>query len=98
MAKPLYVLLKNNSLDPILWEEQDDIGFKSLKESLINLPVLGHPNYQTPLFIFVHEKEGNASGILTQKHGDQQLDPVAHVCSPYLRAIAATALLVKTTG
>lgn len=24
MAKPLYVLLKNDSPDPISWEEQDD--------------------------------------------------------------------------
>lgn len=54
-------------------------------EKLINPPVLEHPNYQIYCFLFVHEKEGNALGVLTQKHGDQrplgcysqQLDPVA---------------------
>lgn len=71
MAKPLYVLLKNDSPDPILWEEQDDIAFKALKVSLINPPVLGHPNYQIPFFFVVHEKKVNALGVLTQKHGDQ---------------------------
>lgn len=70
MAKPLYVLLRNDSPDPILLEEQDDMAFKALKGSLINPPSLGPPNYQVPL-PFVHEKEGNAVGMLTQKHGDQ---------------------------
>lgn len=70
MAKPLYVLLRNDSPDPISWEEQDDMVFQDLKESFINPPSLGHPNYQIPFF-FVHEKEGNALGVLAQKHGDQ---------------------------
>ena len=33
MAKRLYVLLKNNNPDPILWEKLDKIDFKALKES-----------------------------------------------------------------
>lgn len=85
MAKPLYVLLRNDTADPISWEEQDDMAFKALKESLMNPPALGHPNHQIPFLNFVHEKEGNVLGVLTQKHGyqyrplgyySQQLDPV----------------------
>lgn len=77
-----------------------------MKDSLINPPFLEHPNYQIPFFLSVHEKEGNALGVLTQKHGDQhrplgyysqQLDTVAHGYPPCLRAVAATALLVKAT-
>lgn len=67
MTKPLYVLLKNDSPEPTLWEEWDKQTFKALKESLINPPALGHPNYQIPFLIF--EKEGNTLGVLTQKHG-----------------------------
>ena len=85
MAKPLYVLLNNNNPDLILWESWTT-DFKALKESLINPPALGNPNYQIIFFLFIYEKEGDALGILTQKHGDyrrptgfysQQLDPVA---------------------
>ena len=62
MAKPLYVLLKNNNSDPILWEEPGDTEFKALKESLMKLPALGHPNYQILFFFAVFEKEGMPLG------------------------------------
>lgn len=56
MAKPLLVLLKNNS-DLTLWEEDGDKAFKTFKEMLMNLPDLGHPNYQTPFsFLFMKRK------------------------------------------
>ena len=29
-------------------------------------PVLGYPNDQIPLFLFVYAKEGDAPGVLTQ--------------------------------
>lgn len=93
MTKPLYVLLKNDSPDPILWEEWDDQTFKALKESLINPPALGHSNCQIPFFIF--EKEGNTLGVLTQKHGYYHR-PLRVLWSapgypPRLRAFTATA-------
>ena len=40
MVKSLYALENNNNPNPILWEEQNNIAFKHLKESLINLPAL----------------------------------------------------------
>ena len=40
MVKSLYALENNNNSNPILWEEQNNIAFKHLKESLINLPPL----------------------------------------------------------
>lgn len=67
MAKPFYVLLTNDSPDPISWEERGDMAFKTLKKSLINPPFLGHPNYQIPFFFFVNEKEGHVPGVLAQK-------------------------------
>ena len=63
------ILLNNNNLDPILWEEPDNIVSKALKESLMNPLALGHCNYQIPFLLFVYEKEKNALGIFTQKHG-----------------------------
>lgn len=70
----------------------------------MNPPYLGHPNSQIPFFFFVHEKEGNALGVLTQKHGDhqrplgyygQQLDPVVQGYPPCLRLVATTALWLR---
>ena len=100
MTKCLYVLLKNN-LNPILWEVPESTALQALKESLMNPPAHGHPNYRIPFFVFVYEEEGNDLGVLTPKHRDhhrpigysiQQLDPVVHGYPPCLRAITTTAL------
>lgn len=69
-------------------------------------PALGHPNDQIPSFLFAYKKEGNALGILTQKHGDHHRPRVLQAATgpcgtgtpPCLRAITATALLVKAIG
>ena len=46
-----------------------DIDFKVLQESLMNLPVLGLPNYQITFFLFLYKKEGMALGCLPQNTG-----------------------------
>lgn len=65
----------------------------------MNSLAIGHPNYQIPFFLFVYEKEGNAFEVLTPKHEDHLIliDPLAQGFLPCLRAITATALLVKAT-
>ena len=52
---------KQNKCHPIIREDQDNLTFKALKESLINPPALGYPiiNFPFPFF----EKEGNALEI-----------------------------------
>lgn len=101
MAQPLYALLKNTKANCVIWDDQDSWAFKTLKESLINIPNVEHPNYQLPFFRFVYEK---VLEVLTQKHGgyhrplgyySQQLDPVARGYPTCLRAILVTTLLEK---
>lgn len=84
LAKPLYILLKNDSPDPISWEEQDDIDFKALKESLINPLSFMHPIIRF-LFSFGTCKERecvwNAHSKIWNKNRSlgyysQKLDPV----------------------
>ena len=70
MLKMLYALLNNNNLDPIFGEKLGDIGFKSLKESLMSPPTLGNSNNQIRFFLFVYKKERNVRVILTPKHED----------------------------
>ena len=41
---------------------------KPLKK-LDKFPYTEHPSYQHPFFLYVFEKEGNAFGVLTRKHG-----------------------------
>lgn len=55
MEKPPHVVLNNNNPDSILWEELDDIKFKYLKESFMNPPDFGHPNYQIS-FLYIKRK------------------------------------------
>ena len=70
MAKVLYVWLKNNDPNTILWEELDDTAFsKALKKTLINPPTLGHHNDWILFFLFVYKKQGNALGVLIQNIG-----------------------------
>lgn len=68
--------------------------------------MLGHPNYNLAFSLFVHEREGNAFGVLVQPHGgqhypegyySQQLDLTAQSLPPCLIAVATTATLIKTT-
>lgn len=103
MTKPLYVLLRNDSPDPISLEEQDDMAFKPLKESLIKPPSLRHPNYQIPFFLCMKRKEMPLGCSL--RNMGINIDPkdttvsnltVAWGYPLCLRAIAATALVKAT--
>ena len=88
MVKSLYALENNNNPNPILWEEQNNIAFKHLKESLINPLAPRHP-YSHISFVYVKRK-GMPLGYST-KHGDhyqhagyfsKKLDPVARGETP----------------
>lgn len=78
--------------------------FKVLVQNLMNPFALEHSN-KIPFLLFVYEKEGNALGILTPKHGNHHsisyyshlLDPEGWGCTFCLTAMTATALLVKAT-
>lgn len=70
-------------------------------------PALGLPNPGKPFQLYVHEQNGMAAGVLTQRLGSwnspvayfsKQLDSTAKAWPPCLRAVAATATLVEETG
>uniref|UniRef100_A0A8C0J0L0 Reverse transcriptase/retrotransposon-derived protein RNase H-like domain-containing protein n=1 Tax=Chelonoidis abingdonii TaxID=106734 RepID=A0A8C0J0L0_CHEAB len=79
-------------------------AFRALKESLVQAPALGLPNFNKPFNLYVHESKGVASGALTQLFGGSprpiaylsgQLDPVAQGHPGCLRNVAAAALIVE---
>ena len=77
---------------------------RGLKAALVSAPALALPNLGKPFQLFVAENGGIAKGVLTQALGpwgrpvaylSRRLDPVASGWPACLRALAATAMLVK---
>ncbi|XP_036136884.1 uncharacterized protein LOC118643095 [Molossus molossus] len=103
IAKPLYTSTGGKSTD-LIWTDQEEKAFRALKQALILAPALALPDITKPFQLFVAEKGGIAKGVLTQTLGpwkrltaylSKRLDPVAAGWPSCMRAIAATALLVK---
>ncbi|KAK1346881.1 hypothetical protein QTO34_000741 [Cnephaeus nilssonii] len=104
LANPLYEALKGEEKSPINWGPKQEKAFISIKAKLTEAPALGLPGVTRDFNLFVHENSGVALGVLTQEVGpwqrpvaylSKQIDPVASGWPPCLRALAATALLVK---
>lgn len=104
IVKPLYGALKGKerklSWDPICQQQ----AFETLKTKLDQASALELPDLRKPFFLYVHEEKGIALGVLTQKqeqpqrpiaYFSKQLDSVAQGWPGCIRAVAATAVLVK---
>lgn len=74
MVKPLYELLKNNPTQ-LTWSKEAQNEFKTLKKELMRAPALGLPDVTKPFWLFSHEKQDIALGVLAQQLG------------PYKRAV-----------
>ncbi len=74
-VKPLYSLIAANQKD-LQWDAESDRAFHQLKKALMSASALGLPDVSKPFFLFSHEKQGMALGILAQDLG------------PYRRAVA----------
>ncbi|XP_075782224.1 uncharacterized protein LOC142829039 [Pelodiscus sinensis] len=104
LLKPLHKLTKEGAEEPLHPNSEQIRAFKALKESLVQAPALGLPNYSKPFDLYVHEVKGVASGVLTQSFGSSpkpvaylsgQLDSVAKEHPGCLKNVAAAALLVE---
>ena len=92
--------------DKIEWTTEALDALTTLKQALTKSPCLGLPNHEKPFNLFVAEKNGFMSAVLTQRHGDKQrpvgyyskrLDNVARGLLPCLRAVEpATAAVLAT--
>ncbi|KAK1346932.1 hypothetical protein QTO34_000792 [Cnephaeus nilssonii] len=86
LAKPLYEALRGDKKAPIDWEKAS----VTIKVKLTEAPALGLPDVMRDFNLFVHENSGVALGVLTRS-----LDPGKDQWPPCLRALEATAVLVK---
>ncbi|RMC05663.1 hypothetical protein DUI87_17748 [Hirundo rustica rustica] len=103
LVKPLYALITEGSRD-LQWTKDATRAFNQLKKALMSAPALGLPNVSKPFFLFSHEKQGIALGILAQNLGlyrravaylSKQLDTTAKGWPGCLRAVAAVAINIQ---
>uniref|UniRef100_A0A8U8CKQ8 Uncharacterized protein n=1 Tax=Geospiza parvula TaxID=87175 RepID=A0A8U8CKQ8_GEOPR len=79
-------------------------AFSQLKKALMSAPALGLSGVSKPFFLFSHEKQGIALGILAQDLGlycravtylSKQLDEAAEGWPGCLRAVAAVVVNIQ---
>ncbi|XP_024234276.1 uncharacterized protein LOC112217899 isoform X2 [Oncorhynchus tshawytscha] len=84
--------------DKIKWTPEGLTALTKLKQLMTTSPCLGLPDHSKPLNLFVCERNGFMSSVLTQEHGgkqcpvgyySKQLDSVARGLVCCLRAVAA---------
>ena len=89
--------------DQLEWTNEALNALTTLKQILTTSPCLGLPQYDKTFNLFVAEKDGFMSAVLTQPHGDRQrpigyyskrMDSVARGLVTCLRAVEATTLAV----
>lgn len=102
LAAPLYPLTKEKG--KFIWTKEHQVAFETLKKTLLQAPALALPDLSKPFTLYIDERKGVARGVLTQALGpwkrpvaylSKKLDPVASGWPSCLRAIAATATLIK---
>ncbi|XP_064262777.1 uncharacterized protein LOC135292511 [Passer domesticus] len=103
LVKPLYALIREGSRD-LQWTKEATQASDQLKKALMSAPALGLPDVSEPFFLFSHEKQGIALGILAENLGpyqravaylSKQLDTAAKGWPGCLRAVAAVAVNIQ---
>ncbi|XP_065806841.1 uncharacterized protein [Labrus bergylta] len=106
-ARPLQDMLLQAAPEHLQWTEDAETAFTDLKQALSQAPALGLPDYSKPFQLYVHERNGFASGVLTQQHGSNKrpvgyystrLDNTELGLPPCLRAVAVAAFMVRTVS
>jgi hypothetical protein len=105
LAKPLCDATKQGKRKSLIWEFEQQQAFHVIKKALVSAPALGLPDERKPFFLYVHERSGMATGVLTQFLGSwhgpmdylsKQLDSLAKGWPPCLRAHSHSLAGIKT--
>ena len=105
IAQPLYESLKGRDDSiPLMWGTPQKKAEATLKQALTQAPALRLPDPEKAFQLYVHERERVALGVLTQRLGSEP-QPVAHLSKklnpttrgwpPYLRNLAAIAIMIE---
>ena len=72
IAQPLYESLKGRDDSiPLMWGTPQKKAEATLKQALTQAPALRLPDPEKAFQIYVHEREGIALGVLTQRLGPE---------------------------
>eukprot|EP00833_Pecoramyces_ruminatium_P015176 jgi/Orpsp1_1/1189208/evm.model.d7180000070286.1 len=82
LASPLFKLLKKNTI--FKWTTESDLAFRSLKERLIQAPILIPPDFEKPFVIRTDASRSGIGGVIMQKDEDDVEKPV-HFISRVLK-------------
>ena len=87
-----------------MWGTPQKKAEATLKQALTQAPALRLPDPEKAFQLYVHEREGIALGVLTQRLGSEpqpvaylskRLDPTSRGWLPCLRNLAAIAIMIE---
>ncbi|KYO48726.1 hypothetical protein Y1Q_0004108 [Alligator mississippiensis] len=68
MAAPLHELTKKGSPDPVVWKQECQEAFDTLKAALIKQPILKVPVHDKPFYIAINASDSGLGAISLQEH------------------------------
>ena len=105
IAQPLYESLKGlDDSIPLIWGTPQKKAEATVKQALTQVPALRLPDPEKAFQLYVHEREGIALGVLTQRlvsepqpvaYLSKRLNPTAQGWPPCLRNLAAIAIMIE---
>ena len=75
VASPLHALTKKD--EKFQWSEKCNTAFETLKQKLIETPVLAYPQFDVKFIVETDASVLGLGAILSQYHSDEKLHPVA---------------------
>lgn len=72
IAKPLYELTRKTAKD-YQWSSSCQTSFESLKQKLVNPPVLTYPDFSIPFVVHTDASDSAIGGILSQNQRGKEL-------------------------
>uniref|UniRef100_A0A8B9F6D8 Reverse transcriptase/retrotransposon-derived protein RNase H-like domain-containing protein n=1 Tax=Amazona collaria TaxID=241587 RepID=A0A8B9F6D8_9PSIT len=99
-----YEATRNEEVEPIAWGLGRKQASKATKGALPSAPALSPPDYTKAFSIYVHERKGIDSGVITQKSGllqrpvayySVQLDLVTTGAPACIKSVAAVVTMLE---
>uniref|UniRef100_A0A4W5MLS8 ribonuclease H n=1 Tax=Hucho hucho TaxID=62062 RepID=A0A4W5MLS8_9TELE len=107
IARPLREMCSGRPSEKLVWNKDQAKAFEDLKRALASAPALDLPDFKKHFYIYVAERGGFASAVVTQKVSNKhkpcayystRLDNVVRGMNPCVRSLAATADAIEKSA